>query len=215
MLNCCHAFRFIYFGISFAAVHERIFITFMVCSLCYMLATIKLNGILNARQTLNTQQRQSIKWKKILFAVSILSTVGLLFFFAKHRFYCHDLGMWEFKGRDDNVNNLKWNRIQFLFKIFHVFNCLYQSNRISFYSPYSLQLVCILWVFDRHCQYAVSFHHHLGLSIAIHANCAGTAWESNAVFKRQAEDKLRNSCSFSWIVLLISRETFIHMHMYL
>lgn len=80
-------------SISFAAVHERIFITFMVCSLCYMLATIKLNGILNARQTLNTQQRQSIKWKKILFAVSILSTVGLLFFFAKHRFYCHDLGM--------------------------------------------------------------------------------------------------------------------------
>lgn len=75
-----------------AAVHERIFITFMVCSLCYMLATIKLNGILNARQTLTIQQRQSIKWKKILFAVSILSTVGLLFFFAKHRFYCHDLG---------------------------------------------------------------------------------------------------------------------------
>ncbi|TDG39086.1 hypothetical protein AWZ03_014490, partial [Drosophila navojoa] len=72
-------------------VHERIFITFMVCSLCYMLATIKLNGILNARQTLNAQQLQSIKWKKILFVTSILSTIGLLVFFAKHRFYCHDL----------------------------------------------------------------------------------------------------------------------------
>ncbi|XP_017869009.1 PREDICTED: post-GPI attachment to proteins factor 2-like [Drosophila arizonae] len=72
-------------------VHERIFITFMVCSLCYMLATIKLNSILNARQTLNAQQLQSIKWKKILFAASMLSTIGLLVFFAKHRFYCHDL----------------------------------------------------------------------------------------------------------------------------
>ncbi|XP_034118659.1 post-GPI attachment to proteins factor 2-like isoform X1 [Drosophila albomicans] len=72
-------------------VHERIFITFMICSLCYMLATIKLNGILNARQTLTEQQRLSIKWKKILFVVSILSTIGLLVFFAKHRFYCHDL----------------------------------------------------------------------------------------------------------------------------
>ncbi|XP_068156078.1 post-GPI attachment to proteins factor 2-like [Drosophila tropicalis] len=72
-------------------VHERIFITFMVCSLCYMLATIKLNGILNEGQKLNNQQIQSIKWKKILFVVSILSTIGLLVFFAKHRFYCHDL----------------------------------------------------------------------------------------------------------------------------
>ncbi|XP_023162955.1 post-GPI attachment to proteins factor 2-like isoform X1 [Drosophila hydei] len=72
-------------------VHERIFITFMVCSLCYMLATIKLNGILNARKTLNARQLQSIKWKKILFVASILSTIGLLVFFAKHRFYCHDL----------------------------------------------------------------------------------------------------------------------------
>ncbi|KAH8342665.1 hypothetical protein KR067_010102, partial [Drosophila pandora] len=72
-------------------VHERIFITFMVCSLCYMLATIKLNGILNSGQELSEQQRLSIKWKKILFAVSILSTIGLLVFFAKHRFYCHDL----------------------------------------------------------------------------------------------------------------------------
>ncbi|KAL7744205.1 hypothetical protein ACLKA6_009176 [Drosophila palustris] len=72
-------------------VHERIFITFMICSLCYMLATIKLNSILNARQTLTEHQRLSIKWKKILFVASILSTIGLLVFFAKHRFYCHDL----------------------------------------------------------------------------------------------------------------------------
>lgn len=133
-----------------------------------MLATIKLNGILNARQTLTIQQRQSIKWKKILFAVSILSTVGLLFFFAKHRFYCHDLGKK------------------------HTYTYHLMCNMSILCMNYSFQLVCILRVFDRHCQYAVSFHHYLGLSIAIHADCAGTARKSNAVFERQAEDKLRN-----------------------
>ncbi|XP_017483169.1 PREDICTED: post-GPI attachment to proteins factor 2-like [Rhagoletis zephyria] len=73
-------------------IHEKIFITFMVCSLCYMLATIKLHGMLFEEESqLLPVQRESIKWKKILFAISIVSTVGLLFFFAKHRFYCHDL----------------------------------------------------------------------------------------------------------------------------
>ncbi|XP_023294034.2 post-GPI attachment to proteins factor 2-like [Lucilia cuprina] len=73
-------------------IHEKIFITFMICSLCHMLATIKLNDIIHEDHTELTQlQRDSIKWKKILFAMSILSTIGLLIFFAKHRFYCHDL----------------------------------------------------------------------------------------------------------------------------
>lgn len=65
----------------------------MVCSLCYMLATIKLHGMLfEDASKLLPIQRESIKWKKILFNTSIASTVGLLVFFAKHRFYCHDLG---------------------------------------------------------------------------------------------------------------------------
>lgn len=85
----------IYFNYVFInlAIHEKIFITFMICSLCHMLATIKLNDIIHKDHTELTQlQRDSIKWKKILFAMSILSTIGLLIFFAKHRFYCHDLG---------------------------------------------------------------------------------------------------------------------------
>ncbi|XP_037938491.1 post-GPI attachment to proteins factor 2-like [Teleopsis dalmanni] len=73
-------------------IHEKIFITFMICSLCHMLATIKLNEILHDDHgELPPSQRESIKWKKILFAISILSTIGLLIFFAKHRFYCHDM----------------------------------------------------------------------------------------------------------------------------
>uniref|UniRef100_A0A1I8Q8Q1 CWH43-like N-terminal domain-containing protein n=1 Tax=Stomoxys calcitrans TaxID=35570 RepID=A0A1I8Q8Q1_STOCA len=73
-------------------MHEKIFITFMICSLCHMLATIKLNGVIHEDHTeLSQKQRDSIKWKKILFAMSILSTIGLLIFFAKHRFYCHVL----------------------------------------------------------------------------------------------------------------------------
>lgn len=65
----------------------------MVCSLFHMLMTIKLNDIIHKDHTeLSQLQRDSIKWKKILFALSIISTIGLLIFFAKHRFYCHDLG---------------------------------------------------------------------------------------------------------------------------
>lgn len=59
-----------------------------------MLATIKLHGMLHSDpQQLTQDQRDSIKWKKYLFAMSIASTIGLLIFFAKHRFYCHDLGL--------------------------------------------------------------------------------------------------------------------------
>ncbi|XP_055915733.1 post-GPI attachment to proteins factor 2-like [Eupeodes corollae] len=72
-------------------LHEKIFIIFMTCSLCHMLATIKLYSILHDEESITDSQRVSLKWKKILFAISILSTIGLLVFFAKHRFYCHDL----------------------------------------------------------------------------------------------------------------------------
>lgn len=36
-------------------------------------------------------EEKSIKWKKLLFTISILSTIGLAVFFFKHRVYCHDL----------------------------------------------------------------------------------------------------------------------------
>lgn len=72
-------------------LHEKIFIIFMTCSLCHMLATIKLYSILHDEQFITSAQRASLKWKKILFAISIISTIGLLVFFAKHRLYCHDL----------------------------------------------------------------------------------------------------------------------------
>lgn len=86
----------------------------MVCSLCYMLATIKLHGMLfEDENKLLPTQRESIKWKKILFITSIVSTVGLLVFFAKHRFYCHDLGAFAnvFEIR------LKFNKIKKIFFI--------------------------------------------------------------------------------------------------
>lgn len=33
----------------------------------------------------------SLKWKRILFILSIICTIGLVVFFFKHRVYCHDL----------------------------------------------------------------------------------------------------------------------------
>lgn len=74
------------------ALHEKIFITFMVCSLCHMLATIKLQRYLNADGVPPSGlPTTSLLWKKRLFALSIASTIGLLIFFVKHRFYCHDM----------------------------------------------------------------------------------------------------------------------------
>lgn len=73
-------------------IHEKIFVTFMICSLLHMLATIILQRYLHpdgipppGRAT------TSLIWKKRLFILSILSTLGLMLFFMKHRFYCHDL----------------------------------------------------------------------------------------------------------------------------
>lgn len=56
-----------------------------------MLATIKLFNLIKPIDQQTPEEQMSIKWKKRLFASSILSTIGLLIFFFKHRFYCHDM----------------------------------------------------------------------------------------------------------------------------
>lgn len=70
-------------------VHEKIFITFMVSSLCYMLTTIKVFNMLHP--VMSDTEQYSYNIKKYLFATSIVSTVGLFVFFLKHRFLCHDM----------------------------------------------------------------------------------------------------------------------------
>lgn len=70
-------------------VHEKIFITFMVSSLSYMLTTIKVFKIVHPVMT--ADQQYSFNIKKYLFVVSIVSTVGLFVFFLKHRFLCHEM----------------------------------------------------------------------------------------------------------------------------
>ncbi|XP_034945102.1 post-GPI attachment to proteins factor 2-like [Chelonus insularis] len=64
--------------------HEKIFIIFMVSSLTYMLAAVKLGRLV-------TPNAQSLHYKEILFTTSLVSTVGLIIFFLKHRLLCHDL----------------------------------------------------------------------------------------------------------------------------
>lgn len=78
------------FFFYFSAVHEKIFITFMVSSLCYMLTTIKVFNMLHP--VMSDTEQYSYNIKKYLFATSIVSTVGLFVFFLKHRFLCHDMG---------------------------------------------------------------------------------------------------------------------------
>lgn len=67
----------------------------MICSLCHMLATIKLVELLkkplSALQQPGEEENPSLQLKKILFGISIVSTIGLLIFFTKHRFMCHEM----------------------------------------------------------------------------------------------------------------------------
>ncbi|XP_046430839.1 post-GPI attachment to proteins factor 2-like isoform X1 [Neodiprion pinetum] len=65
-------------------VHEKIFIVFMFSSLAYMLAAVRLGRLV-------TPNAPSLQYKQALFVISILSTVGLVIFFLKHRLLCHDM----------------------------------------------------------------------------------------------------------------------------
>lgn len=65
-------------------VHEKIFIVFMFSSLAYMLAAVRLGRLI-------TPNAKSLQYKQALFVISIISTVGLVIFFLKHRLLCHDM----------------------------------------------------------------------------------------------------------------------------
>ncbi|KAK1138083.1 hypothetical protein K0M31_002570 [Melipona bicolor] len=66
------------------SVHEKIFILFMISSLTYMLTEVRLGRLV-------TPNAQSLQYKQALFITSLVSTVGLIIFFLKHRLLCHDL----------------------------------------------------------------------------------------------------------------------------
>lgn len=73
------------------AMHEKIFITFMVVSLIGMVVTLRLLKVLQPNGARNEQEQRSLYYKRMFFALSIASTIGLIVFFLKHRLLCHDL----------------------------------------------------------------------------------------------------------------------------
>lgn len=62
----------------------------MLCSLSHMLATLKLFKVVHP--IMSDDEKISYFVKKFLFITSMVSTVGLMLFFAKHRLLCHDMG---------------------------------------------------------------------------------------------------------------------------
>lgn len=89
---------FFFHFLCLLALHEQVFIVFMVCSLCHMLIVIKLCQLMKNEidvqrlpHLILIDEEKSVRFKKILFNISIISTIGLAVFFFKHRVYCHDL----------------------------------------------------------------------------------------------------------------------------
>lgn len=72
-------------------MHEKIFITFMITSLTYMLVSLRLIKTLMPNGPVTEKDRRSVFYKKMFFFLSIASTIGLIVFFLKHRLLCHDL----------------------------------------------------------------------------------------------------------------------------
>lgn len=75
-----------------SAVHEKLFITFMISSLTHMLACIKATKKVAETRNDLVAIRRGLRIKQGLFIVSLLSTVGLVGFFLEHRLLCHDMG---------------------------------------------------------------------------------------------------------------------------
>ncbi len=73
------------------AIHEKIFIVFMVSSQVHMLIVLRLLKMADFGRELSEQR--SYFFKRSLFYLSLLCTCGLLVFFVKHRVYCHDMGI--------------------------------------------------------------------------------------------------------------------------
>ncbi|XP_019872763.2 post-GPI attachment to proteins factor 2-like [Aethina tumida] len=70
-------------------IHEKMFIVFVLSSLCHMLANIyAIKKVAASRNDLESVSEQ-VKYKKKLFLISILSTIGLVGFFLQHRLLCH------------------------------------------------------------------------------------------------------------------------------
>lgn len=72
----------------------------MTCSLLHMIATIRLTATLYPKTAaVGTDEaaehtrhvHYSLRWKRRLLWLSLGSTVGMIVFFARHRWYCDDL----------------------------------------------------------------------------------------------------------------------------
>lgn len=72
------------------AVHEKIFIIFMVSSLLYMVGTcVTVNMYDNKTET--TMEKKSKQLKTSLLALTLIASGGMLYFFYKHRIHCVEL----------------------------------------------------------------------------------------------------------------------------
>jgi post-GPI attachment to proteins factor 2 len=63
----------------------------MITSLTYMAVSLRLVKVTMPQGPVTEQDKRSLYYKNLFFILSIASTVGLVVFFVKHRYFCHDL----------------------------------------------------------------------------------------------------------------------------
>ncbi|GFR15952.1 post-GPI attachment to proteins factor 2-like [Trichonephila clavata] len=71
-------------------VHEKIFITFMASSISYMLSTCVVSHM-NKSSTPTYLEKLSYRTKLFLCVIIALTSMGMMYFFYKHRVYCEEL----------------------------------------------------------------------------------------------------------------------------
>ncbi|KAL1459897.1 hypothetical protein WDU94_011845 [Cyamophila willieti] len=74
-----------------AALHEKLFIAFMLSSLFYMLVMLRVHSLAYPTPTMSPAQSYSFYVKLGLFVTSIAATVGLVVFWFRHRVHCYDM----------------------------------------------------------------------------------------------------------------------------
>lgn len=72
-------------------VHSKLFVVFMISSLCHMIACIKALKLVAVTNNNLDKIEKELNYKRKLLILSLVCTAGMAVFFAQHRLLCHNM----------------------------------------------------------------------------------------------------------------------------